>query len=325
MDRDKSLSCLLSAMALLLISPVIENAWAELSDYDPTVRGNKTGIIISTPIKKPIIWQQKTNSPSGLTVMTWSVDEDGYILQSSRTDLKAQPNGRRAALRHYPNGRAYWEMGGHPYYANPRYNNGLAQQNTELAQAQQLEQLQKMQMIKNLGASNDGFQQFTPEQLEQAVKNMSDDELNKNIMICQSLIAQQQIIGLPNTDGFQRFVKFARLDVDRRFQDQGEAAKQELAAVSEATLGTHFAPNLGIEYLAIILPNQNWGLKLTQDAPANTPAGKIGLEAGDMITELDGQALRSEDDVRMHVESTSVRFINVRDGSDNTQTTFIPN
>jgi hypothetical protein len=75
-----------------------------------------------------------------------------------------------------------------------------------------------------------------------------------------------------------------------------------------------FATNLGIHYQLIGLGGDAFGARLSRTISAGTPADGLRLERGDMIVKLDGQPIRSAEDLLSHVSRTSVDFINIRTG-----------
>ncbi len=75
-----------------------------------------------------------------------------------------------------------------------------------------------------------------------------------------------------------------------------------------------FAANLGMNYQLIALGSDAFGARLSRTAAADTPAGALRLERGDMIIRLAGQPIREREDVLNHFSQTSVEFINIRTG-----------
>ncbi len=105
----------------------------------------------------------------------------------------------------------------------------------------------------------------------------------------------------------------------------GPAAAQQAApayAVPAPQPG-YYAPNLGINY-TLVPYGASYGARLTANAAPGTPAGAIGLEAGDTITALDGQPINGPQDVLAHVAQTTVTFVNVRTGGAETRVTVLP-
>jgi S1-C subfamily serine protease len=85
-----------------------------------------------------------------------------------------------------------------------------------------------------------------------------------------------------------------------------------------------FAANLGTHYQLIPLGNGRYGARLSRTARTNTPAGVLRLERGDMITRLDGEPIRSENDLVRHYSSTGVDFIDIRTGQARTGNLQLP-
>ncbi len=75
-----------------------------------------------------------------------------------------------------------------------------------------------------------------------------------------------------------------------------------------------FAANLGMNDQLIALGSDAFGARLSRTAAADTPAGALRLERGDMIIRLAGQPIRAREDVLSHFSQTSVEFINIRTG-----------
>lgn len=83
-----------------------------------------------------------------------------------------------------------------------------------------------------------------------------------------------------------------------------------IAAPAQAQYGASgYSRQLGIYYQ--IVGN---GARLTANPVAGSPMAQIRLEAGDVITALDGQAIRSGADLDNHVSQTSVTLVDVRTG-----------
>lgn len=111
--------------AVLLFASFASQAHAQFGDLpsfnpfdNPTVR--QFGKDISSSLEK--LAPKHRQSTSGLSVMSYKVDEDGNVYSSGRSDQPFHRNGERAELRHYPNGQAYWFFQGESYRANPKYN-----------------------------------------------------------------------------------------------------------------------------------------------------------------------------------------------------------
>ena len=75
----------------------------------------------------------------------------------------------------------------------------------------------------------------------------------------------------------------------------------------------NYAANLGIHY-QLTLHQGAFGVRLSRTASPGTPAGTLRLERGDMIIRLDGQPIRTPEDVLSHFAQTSVEFIDIRTG-----------
>ncbi len=76
-----------------------------------------------------------------------------------------------------------------------------------------------------------------------------------------------------------------------------------------------FAKNLGIYYERIPNPDGIEGafaLKVSRPPAAETPAGRGGIEQGDIILALDGAEFKNDQDVLNHVDQTTVLLIDVR-------------
>jgi hypothetical protein len=78
---------------------------------------------------------------------------------------------------------------------------------------------------------------------------------------------------------------------------------------------------MGLYYEPVMYDNGTFGVRLTRDAVAGSPAHRIQLstgpsylEQGDIIFEMDGQRFRSPDDVRNHRGRTTMKFVNIRTG-----------
>ena len=57
---------------------------------------------------------------------------------------------------------------------------------------------------------------------------------------------------------------------------------------------------------------------------ASFTASRIQLEPGDIIIMLDGQPLRSPEDVRAHFAETTVQFLDIKTGKIRLSTAYIP-
>jgi hypothetical protein len=86
----------------------------------------------------------------------------------------------------------------------------------------------------------------------------------------------------------------------------------------------NYAANLGIHYQLIPLRGDSFGVRLSRTALGNTPGAAMRLERGDMIVRLDGQPIRSPDDVLSHFDQTSVEFVNIRTGRIETRIVQLP-
>jgi hypothetical protein len=84
------------------------------------------------------------------------------------------------------------------------------------------------------------------------------------------------------------------------------------------------AANLGITYLPVQFGDGTFGARLTRYPAPNSPAAQLGLEPGDIVTELDGTPFRTPQDVLNHRQDTTVRLINVRTNSPLDARVFIP-
>jgi putative serine protease PepD len=71
-------------------------------------------------------------------------------------------------------------------------------------------------------------------------------------------------------------------------------------------------------------PTSGRGGALIQEVTAGTPAAKAGLQVGDLVVELDGQAVTGSDDlvsrIRDHRPGDRVTLKVVRDGKEQTVT-----
>jgi hypothetical protein len=101
---------------------------------------------------------------------------------------------------------------------------------------------------------------------------------------------------------------------------QPQAAQVDLGP---RNLVDYYAANLGICY--VLYPyGQAMGARVTRHPRAGTPCAGLRLEPGDMIISLDGQPIRSHNDVASHVARTTIQFIDVRTGQMRTADVLLP-
>ena len=74
------------------------------------------------------------------------------------------------------------------------------------------------------------------------------------------------------------------------------------------------AKNLGMYYVALGNPDGTFGLRISRPPAADSPVGRGGLEAGDVILTLDELPIRTPADVANHTGRTTVSLIDVRTG-----------
>jgi putative serine protease PepD len=104
----------------------------------------------------------------------------------------------------------------------------------------------------------------------------------------------------------------------------GFAVPIDVAARSAAAIVQHKPLQTGFLGVSTGDPTSGRGGALIQDVTANSPAAKAGLQAGDLVVALDGQAVTSQDDlisrIRNHKPGDRVALKVVRDGREQTVT-----
>lgn len=78
-----------------------------------------------------------------------------------------------------------------------------------------------------------------------------------------------------------------------------------------AVIGDSYSPRLRIYYNWVPY-GQTWGARLSQYPAPGSPLRQIQLEPGDLIYALDGQWLRTPQNLETHIDQTSVDFVNIR-------------
>jgi putative serine protease PepD len=104
----------------------------------------------------------------------------------------------------------------------------------------------------------------------------------------------------------------------------GFAVPIDIAARSAAAIVQHKPLQTGFLGVSTGDPTSGRGGALVQDVTPNSPAAKAGLQAGDLVVALDGQAVTSQDDlisrIRDHKPGDRVTLKVVRDGKEQTVT-----
>lgn len=188
-------------------------------DIDPFNKNNKLPFHIETPIRKPD-FSRGDPSVSGLTVMSYEVDLDGYVWASSRSDKPLRKTATRAVLGHYPDGRAYWKWGDKIYPARSTYDApGLR---LDFARKQAAEQARKAEEAKQAAI----WQQFvavqnqllqTPDfQLTAQLQNVPTEVLYKNLVGLEVAIREIRFRGTANPAGFEKLAMLTRGELIRR-------------------------------------------------------------------------------------------------------------
>ena len=85
----------------------------------------------------------------------------------------------------------------------------------------------------------------------------------------------------------------------------------------------HFAPNLGITY-QLVKKDSTIGAYVVSSPRSGTPAATIGIEAGDIIVALDNLPFQRPEDLREHVDRTTISLIDVRDGETRELVAHLP-
>lgn len=85
----------------------------------------------------------------------------------------------------------------------------------------------------------------------------------------------------------------------------------------------HFAPNLGINY-NLVKKDSTTGAYVIATPRSGTPAATIGIEAGDIIVALDNLPFQRPEDLREHVDRTTITLIDVRDGETRELVAHLP-
>ena len=109
----------------------------------------------------------------------------------------------------------------------------------------------------------------------------------------------------------------------------GFAVPIDIAARSAAAIVQHKPLQTGFLGVSTGDPTSGRGGALVQDVTPNSPAAKAGLQAGDLVVALDGQAVTSQDDlvsrIRDHKPGDRVTLKVVRDGKEQTVTATLTN
>lgn len=127
--------CRISKCTLIFVA-LAQPALAQfrsLSDFDPFNKNSgirQLGRDIDKKRLKIMTPRPRSDSTSGLTVMSYKVDKDGYIYESSRSDRPYVKTRKRADLRHSSSGRAYWYFAGKKYEAHKKYDKQRPQPQT---------------------------------------------------------------------------------------------------------------------------------------------------------------------------------------------------
>jgi putative serine protease PepD len=104
----------------------------------------------------------------------------------------------------------------------------------------------------------------------------------------------------------------------------GFAVPIDVAARSAAAIVQHKPLQTGFLGVSTGDPTSGRGGALVQDVTAGSPAAKAGLQAGDLVVALDGQAVTSQDDlisrIRDHKPGDRVTLKVVRNGKEQTVT-----
>jgi putative serine protease PepD len=104
----------------------------------------------------------------------------------------------------------------------------------------------------------------------------------------------------------------------------GFAVPIDVAARSATAIVQHKPLQTGFLGVSTGDPTSGRGGALIQDVTANSPAASAGLQAGDLVVALDGQAVTSQDDlisrIRDHKPGDRVTLKVVRDGKEQTVT-----
>jgi putative serine protease PepD len=104
----------------------------------------------------------------------------------------------------------------------------------------------------------------------------------------------------------------------------GFAVPIDVAARSATAIVQHKPLQTGFLGVSTIDPTSGRGGALIQDVTGGSPAAKAGLQAGDLVVALDGQAVTSQDDlisrIRDHKPGDRVTLKVVRNGKEQTVT-----
>lgn len=331
-----------SALGLTLAAPAAAQGVRSLfnGDYDPTVRGNKTGVRIDVVPRFP----RPQESTSGLTVITPpSMDRDGYISGGSSRSDYGQNRVGRGTLSYDSEGRAFWYSNYRnnfgsvqsPVRAYPKYDRTDEVRRQRERQAQ--EQRQRDEQIRR--------QRELDRQREQRER---EQEMRRQAMQQEAMRrqAEQQAIANGINNLANSIAENARAQQFRRQQEQEWARLQRQRQIEEAQMRRNIEPpaspddapaappqgrpagtyarNLGLHYEAVPYQDGTFGVKVTAFPAEGTPAHRLGFEPGDVIFALDGQRFRSHDDVLAHRADTTVDFVNVRTNAVQNATVTLP-
>lgn len=87
-----------------------------------------------------------------------------------------------------------------------------------------------------------------------------------------------------------------------------------------------YSPRLGIHYV-LTAQGPYYGARLTQPPTLYSPLrqAQVQLEPGDLITYLDGMPVTSPQELENHYAQTTITFVNVRTGYQESRSVFLPN
>jgi hypothetical protein len=297
-------------------------------DWDPTNRNNHLPFHIETPFRPPVLIREPM--ASGLAVMSYKVDGDGWIWESTRSDRDFVKTQARAKLRHYPDGNAYWEYGGKKYPADNEYDDKARMadiRNQKIANQRRRDEEQARNraraILQDISIS---LLRTDPNAIAQQLANRDDASLDALIRMNSVRIRDAGALGVQDPRGFQLLENVAMNEHERRVEFRRAAEEQRLAQLAEmqqqmaapadpvagAMDEEQYAANFGMIYVAERLPTGFWGLRITRYPPQDSPAGAIGLEPGDLIFAIEGRPIRGEQDVLGLAGPARLRLINIR-------------
>ncbi len=128
-----------------------------------------------------------------------------------------------------------------------------------------------------------------------------------------------------NKDGFVSWREFFPRLAEATYERSQKAQRPyafSLGTAPREVEPDHYAANFGLNFTIVSVNFRKFSARLTRDPEPSTPAGRVGLKAGDILDTLDDQPIWGPIDVYSHHLDTKVEFY--RDGRLLTNTAFLP-